>query len=272
MEDKDYEPIYTRAGDAGRTRSAGGEMVWKFSPVVHLLGELESLNVEVGAALEAIKRHHIRHAKESPMSDSNRRHAIEAAQMGGRSFTESDYSKDGFWVGTSQTSYSKEAYLYALIYELHRTQNKLFALDAEVSCYETNKAPVLRGPVCQEDIERLEYMIDAAMVTDVGDGPHLGRAPGPMLPRGPQGSIALHRARSQCRRAERAMAALFVEMIAPAELHLAYLNRLSDFLFTAARFYQVYLNVEEAAWVDQEDEELTARTCREYEGELGDLY
>lgn len=54
-----------------------------------------------------------------------------------------------------------------------------------------------------------------------------------VLPGGPAPAASLHLARSACRRAERAVAALGPQ--AP-EAGLAYLNRLSDWLFTAARW------------------------------------
>ena len=58
-----------------------------------------------------------------------------------------------------------------------------------------------------------------------------------MLPGGTPAAAALHQARAICRRAERrivALAAIEGETVgAPA---IAYINRLSDFLFVAARF------------------------------------
>ncbi len=57
-----------------------------------------------------------------------------------------------------------------------------------------------------------------------------------MLPGGTRAAAALHQARAVCRRAERHMVALAAmpgEAVgAPA---LAYINRLSDYLFVAAR-------------------------------------
>jgi cob(I)alamin adenosyltransferase len=74
-------------------------------------------------------------------------------------------------------------------------------------------------------IERLEGTIDLWQA----ELPALDRF---ILPAGPRGAAALHVARAVCRRAERH--AIMVPGGAPP-LVLAYLNRLSDLLFVAAR-------------------------------------
>lgn len=57
-----------------------------------------------------------------------------------------------------------------------------------------------------------------------------------ILPGGTELSARLHMARSVCRRAERLVTALALESEGAVEAeHLAYLNRLSDWLFTFAR-------------------------------------
>lgn len=56
-----------------------------------------------------------------------------------------------------------------------------------------------------------------------------------ILPGGETGAAALHQARSVSRRAERALLRLHAEH-EQAAIHLRWINRLSDYLFTAARF------------------------------------
>ncbi len=68
-----------------------------------------------------------------------------------------------------------------------------------------------------------------------------------ILPGGSPGGAALHLARTICRRAERAVVALAAaEPVAPAIVVL--LNRLSDFLFTAARLENGRAAVPEQRW------------------------
>jgi cob(I)alamin adenosyltransferase len=82
--------------------------------------------------------------------------------------------------------------------------------------------------IVSEQVERLETEIDAM---------NLGMAPltSFILPGGSAGAAALHLARAIARRAERtAVAAAQKTPLNPAAL--SYLNRLSDYLFVAARF------------------------------------
>jgi cob(I)alamin adenosyltransferase len=68
-----------------------------------------------------------------------------------------------------------------------------------------------------------------------------------VLPGGPPLASALHLARAVCRRAERRVIALHRrEPVAP--LALAYLNRLSDFLFVAARIANHRAGLPEIPW------------------------
>ncbi len=68
-----------------------------------------------------------------------------------------------------------------------------------------------------------------------------------ILPGGHSASSALHLARSVVRRAERAITPLFQQKEVTAVV-LAYLNRLSDYLFMAARFLNHELMVKEIHW------------------------
>jgi cob(I)alamin adenosyltransferase len=66
--------------------------------------------------------------------------------------------------------------------------------------------------------------------------------PGGSLPAG-----HLHVARTICRRAERLVVALHDDS-APTRSTIAYLNRLSDYLFVAARFANHRLDVDDVPW------------------------
>ena len=68
-----------------------------------------------------------------------------------------------------------------------------------------------------------------------------------ILPGGAVGAAHLHVARTTCRRAERAVVGLARE--APVgEYALRYLNRLSDLLFTMARYENKQRGVDEPLW------------------------
>ncbi|HEU4517879.1 MAG TPA: cob(I)yrinic acid a,c-diamide adenosyltransferase [Microvirga sp.] len=114
---------------------------------------------------------------------------------------------------------------------LARIQNDLFDLGADLATPETGK-PLPYEPVRIVDaqVERLEREID-------GLNGHLASLRSFVLPGGTPAAAALHLARTVCRRAERLVVELAGrphEPVSPAAVK--YLNRLSDFLFVAARY------------------------------------
>ena len=115
---------------------------------------------------------------------------------------------------------------HAIAAELGRIQNDLFDLGADLATPGSDFAPsemVLR--IVPAQVERLESSIDAMNDT-------LSPLRSFILPGGSAGAAALHLARAITRRAERSAVAI-VEPVNPAAL--AYINRLSDFLFVASR-------------------------------------
>ena len=112
---------------------------------------------------------------------------------------------------------------------LTRIQNDLFDLGADLATPLTpDEAEGAALRVVQAQIEWLEAEIDALNA-------RLEPLTSFILPGGKPEAAALHLARAVIRRAERAAAALAEQaQLNPAAL--AYLNRLSDFLFVAARF------------------------------------
>ncbi|KAI3429232.1 hypothetical protein D9Q98_005331 [Chlorella vulgaris] len=69
-----------------------------------------------------------------------------------------------------------------------------------------------------------------------------------ILPSGGLAAATLHMARSVCRRAERAVVPLVRDQLTDAAVGI-YLNRLSDYLFTAARYAALKGGEEETVWV-----------------------
>jgi cob(I)alamin adenosyltransferase len=114
---------------------------------------------------------------------------------------------------------------------LARVQNELFDLGADLA---TPRRGVREGVtalrITDAQVKRLEREIDQLN----GDLAPLNSF---VLPGGSPAAAALHVARTVCRRAERLLVALIEnpaeEVDGPA---LRYLNRLSDLLFTAARW------------------------------------
>jgi cob(I)alamin adenosyltransferase len=113
---------------------------------------------------------------------------------------------------------------------LTRIQNDLFDLGADLCLprqQDEKPGAVLR--VAPSQVQALEHAIDA-----LNERLHPLRSF--VLPGGSAAAAALHQARAICRRAERAMVALAaIEGEEVGEAALAYVNRLSDYLFVAAR-------------------------------------
>jgi cob(I)alamin adenosyltransferase len=113
---------------------------------------------------------------------------------------------------------------------LARIQNDLFDLGAELCYPDESKDARGRLSVSDGQVERLESEIDT-----------LNRKLQPLrsfvLPGGTQAASFLHLARTISRRAERLMVALAARPNEPVGgSALRYINRLSDFLFVAARY------------------------------------
>ncbi|MEN8861425.1 cob(I)yrinic acid a,c-diamide adenosyltransferase [Qipengyuania flava] len=117
------------------------------------------------------------------------------------------------------------------VQQLFRIQNDLFDLGADLATPATEDddfAPsemVLRMVAAQT--EWLEQAIDAANA-------NLEPLTSFVLPGGSEASARLHVARAATRRAERAMTAM-AEQLRTNPQALAYINRLSDYLFVLAR-------------------------------------
>jgi cob(I)alamin adenosyltransferase len=113
---------------------------------------------------------------------------------------------------------------------LARIQNDLFDLGAELCYPDESKDARGRLSVSDAQVEQLEGEIDT-----------LNRELQPLrsfvLPGGTQAASFLHLARTISRRAERLMVALAARPNEPVgHAALRYINRLSDFLFVAARY------------------------------------
>ncbi len=128
------------------------------------------------------------------------------------------------------TRASNDAALAAIEPMLARIQNDLFDLGADLCLPPpADEAPGAALRVAPSQVEALERAIDVL-------NQDLAPLRSFVLPGGSAASAALHQARAVCRRAERSVVALAAsEGERIGETALSYVNRLSDYLFVAAR-------------------------------------
>jgi len=120
-----------------------------------------------------------------------------------------------------------------------RIQNELFNLGAQLAVLPGDRRS--DTPSIQEaDIQRLEQEIDFFIES-------LPPLTSFILPGGGEVAARLHLARTICRRAEREVIRLAQQQ--PMDgTEIPYLNRLSDWLFAAARYATHALQIEENLW------------------------
>lgn len=112
---------------------------------------------------------------------------------------------------------------------LRRIQNEMFDLGADLATPFGTDFEEYALRIVARQVERLEEEIDAMNAS-------LNPLTSFILPGGSMAVAQLHQSRAVVRRAERAAVAL--HEVAPINAHaLAYLNRLSDHLFVAARHF-----------------------------------
>jgi cob(I)alamin adenosyltransferase len=131
-------------------------------------------------------------------------------------------------LGMAISALERAGFGAALVAGLRRIQNDLFDLGADIATPGQDFAPspmALR--IVASQVDWIESAIDAA-------NEHLDPLTSFILPGGSESASALHLARAITRRAERGMvAASEAESLNP--LALAYINRLSDYLFVLTR-------------------------------------
>lgn len=122
---------------------------------------------------------------------------------------------------------------------LTRIQGELFVLGGDLASPEATKYPVPR--IERGHVEALEKDIDG--LTE--DLPELKRF---ILPGGSPAAAALHLARTTCRRAERTTVDAIEQDENISDAARLYLNRLSDLLFTLARWVNRRLGIDDLEW------------------------
>ena len=122
--------------------------------------------------------------------------------------------------------------------DLRRIQTNLMLASAHLASDGSSKK---LPNMSEQEISFLEKKIDA-MTAEL---PVLSAF---VLPSAPRQSALCHIARTVCRRAERMTVALDDDCV-ELNLILRYLNRLSDYLFTLARYCSHSLNIIEDFWL-----------------------
>ena len=166
-------------------------------------------------------------AGETGLGDGSRRPKSDArvAAMG-----DVDEANCAIGLARLATRGREDAALAAIDATLALAQNDLFDLGADL-CLPQPASEAPRGAlrIAPSQVEALERAIDAL-------NDRLQPLRSFVLPGGSEAAAALHNARAVCRRAERSVVALAaIEGEAVGEPVLAYVNRLSDYLFVAAR-------------------------------------
>ena len=125
--------------------------------------------------------------------------------------------------------------------ELKEIQDRLFTIGSALAT-DAEKEPKMKLPdLTGSDIEFLESRIDAMTA-------ELPQMKNFILPGGHVSVSSIHIARCVCRRAERLAVNMLEHDLFVDEKLIQYLNRLSDYLFTLARYAAQKLRVEEIPW------------------------
>ncbi|KYG64259.1 cobalamin adenosyltransferase [Bdellovibrio bacteriovorus] len=143
------------------------------------------------------------------------------------------------FIGVVRSAMTSAPEVHSLDQTLEKIQNELFNIGSLLA---TEKDEVFKmlPPITEEQIRHLEKQIDALTV----ELPELRNF---ILPAGHIVASHLHVARTSCRRSERRSAEIAVkdERYASA---LQYLNRLSDYLFVAARWVNLKTGHHDVLW------------------------
>ncbi len=142
------------------------------------------------------------------------------------------------FLGFAHVAIINEKKLIGLANKILRIQHELFNLGAQLAVPK-NKRRVNTPQLSPTNIIQIEQEIDSM-------NQNLTSLNSFILPGGSEISARLHLARAICRRAERSLIVLKPNTLDGSEI--PYLNRLSDWLFVAARFCNHILQQKEILW------------------------
>lgn len=125
---------------------------------------------------------------------------------------------------------------------LEKIQSSLFDLGSNLACEKENRLKYKLPSLEPEDVKELESRIDLYQKD-------LRALKNFILPGGSLPASFSHLARTVCRRVERKLVALereFGEEL--PDLSIEFINRLSDYFFSLARFINMHESVDETLW------------------------
>lgn len=125
--------------------------------------------------------------------------------------------------------------------ELREIQDRLFTIGSALATDLEKEIKMSLPELHETDIEFLEKRIDA-MTAELPEMKSF------ILPGGHSTVSSIHIGRCVCRRAERLAVSMQQEGMVADEKIIRYLNRLSDYLFTLARYAGKILQAEEIPW------------------------
>jgi cob(I)alamin adenosyltransferase len=125
--------------------------------------------------------------------------------------------------------------------DLKEIQDRLFTVGSSLACDPEKESALIIPDLKEEDITGLESAMDA--MNEV-----LAPMKSFIIPGGHQAISTAHVARCVCRRAERWCVNMQEEDLFVETLVIKYLNRLSDYLFTLARYIGHLNGVEDIPW------------------------
>jgi cob(I)alamin adenosyltransferase len=161
----------------------------------------------------------------------------ETSLLGGRRVSKNDPRIEAYgtvdelssFIGVARSSWPSSP----IDQQLAAVQNDLFDVGASLAALDAARFP----GAAENRIEDLEQAIDAMEA-------ELPALTNFILPGGSAAAANLHVARTVCRRAER----LVVSIGEGQERTIRYLNRLSDYLFVAARFANAKQGIADVVW------------------------
>ena len=228
--------IYTKTGDKGETSLLGGKRTSKSCLEIQVIGELDELNAALGVVVAQLSSPPFQGEVGLPATLSLARRAGVVAEDGSRQANRRQ-TPSTLPLGKGEMT---------LIEFLQNIQRDLFKIGAELASLQTSLA-VKITKINSDSVDELEKTIDEfwSQLPDLQNF---------ILPGGNLAAAHLHLARAVCRRAERALVA-FGDQLQKSEVRSLesdlrpelkmYLNRLSDFLFAAARWVNFKVGEEE---------------------------